>query len=147
MCWALSVFDSGDICPAMSSHLCWQLHEFLGRFKISIYTVTVTKRRGCGVREAGEQGDLKESVLRLRGDLGWGCAGGVWVTGKWWREEARTYYRKGRWRYISFIFNCLWHKISYFSIMFFQFPAFISWRDLVKYTLTKLTIIMFHRIH
>lgn len=31
----------------------------------------------------GGRGDLKERVLRLWRDLCWGCAGGVWVTGRW----------------------------------------------------------------
>lgn len=39
--------------------------------------------RGFGGGERGDwgKGDLEERVLRLYGDLEWGCTGGVWVTG------------------------------------------------------------------
>lgn len=36
---------------------------------------------GGGERGDWEKGDLEETVLRLWGDLGRGCTGGVWVRG------------------------------------------------------------------
>lgn len=39
------------------------------------------ERFGGGEKEGWVRGDLKGRVLRLLGDLGRGCTGGVWVTG------------------------------------------------------------------
>lgn len=44
-----------------------------------------------------EKGDLEERVLKLDGDLGRGCTGGVWVRGEggWVNEESNAWVRKG----------------------------------------------------
>lgn len=53
----------------------------------------------------GGRGDLKERVLRLWRDLGWGYAGGVWVTGRWGRSLVTDF----------FSFSCF-HQLEKFKI-------------------------------
>lgn len=56
----------------------------------------------------GERGDLKERVLRLWRDLGWGYAGGVWVTGKW----GSSYFGSSLVTWYFFFFFFCFHQLK-----------------------------------